>query len=60
MSMDIVIYDSTGVPWLDRPLMLHSSRESSCKLTPKQCAFETGFWRFWYVVSHASLMLALC
>lgn len=27
MSMDIVIYDSTGVPWLDDPLMLHSSRE---------------------------------
>ncbi|GME26894.1 FAD-binding 8 [Neofusicoccum parvum] len=38
----------SGIPWLDSPVMLHSSREDSCKLTPEQCEYRHGFWRYWY------------
>ncbi|KAL1626908.1 hypothetical protein SLS54_002446 [Diplodia seriata] len=37
-----------GIPWLDTPVMLHSSREDSCEMTPDQCAYRNGFWRYWY------------
>lgn len=36
-----------GTPWLTQPVMLHSSREDSCKLTPEQCEYRNGFWRYW-------------
>ncbi|KZT74826.1 hypothetical protein DAEQUDRAFT_659508 [Daedalea quercina L-15889] len=41
-----------GVPWLDAPVMLHSSREDTCTLTPEQCAYRDGFWRYWYQSDH--------
>ncbi|KAI5862495.1 putative FRE ferric reductase-like transmembrane component [Durotheca rogersii] len=37
-----------GTPWLDQPVMLHSSRADTCKLTPEQCAYRSGYWRYWY------------
>ncbi|KAI5917485.1 putative FRE ferric reductase-like transmembrane component [Camillea tinctor] len=41
-----------GTPWLDDPVMLHSSRADSCKLTPEQCAYRSGHWRYWYEADH--------
>ncbi|KAI1084469.1 putative FRE ferric reductase-like transmembrane component [Whalleya microplaca] len=46
MSMDM------GTPWLDDPVMLHSSRADTCKLTPEQCAYRRGYWRYWYEADH--------
>jgi len=40
---------SMGVPWLDQPVMLHSSRADKCKLTPEQCALRSSHWLYWYV-----------
>lgn len=37
-----------SVPWLDQPVLLHSSRADKCKLTPAQCAFRGNHWRYWY------------
>ncbi|KKY13387.1 putative ferric-chelate reductase [Diplodia seriata] len=45
MDMDMA---GGGIPWLDTPVMLHSSREDSCEMTPDQCAYRNGFWRYWY------------
>ncbi|KAL1636998.1 hypothetical protein SLS58_009524 [Diplodia intermedia] len=45
MDMDM---GGGGIPWLDTPVTLHSSREDSCELTPDQCAYRNGFWRYWY------------
>ncbi|KAI0008482.1 putative FRE ferric reductase-like transmembrane component [Xylariaceae sp. FL0662B] len=44
--------DMEGTPWLDEPVMLHSSREDTCKLTPEQCAYRGGYWRYWYEADH--------
>ncbi|KAK7527608.1 ferric-chelate reductase [Phyllosticta citriasiana] len=41
-----------GAPWLDSPVMLHSSRMDHCKLNPEQCAYRNGFWRYWYQSDH--------
>ncbi|RAL13695.1 ferric reductase family protein [Aspergillus homomorphus CBS 101889] len=41
-----------GLPWLDQPVMLHSSRADSCKLTTEQCAYRSGHWRYWYQSDH--------
>lgn len=38
---------SGSAPWLDQPVMLHSSREDHCKLTEAQCAFRNAHWRYW-------------
>lgn len=38
---------SGGVPWLDQPVMLHSSRADSCSMTPEQCAYRNYHWRYW-------------
>lgn len=38
-----------GAPWLDQPVLLHSSRADKCKLSPEQCAFRDNRWRYWYV-----------
>ena len=43
---------STGLPWLNSPVMLHSSRMDMCKLTPEQCAYRSGHWRYWYQADH--------
>lgn len=41
------------VPWLDQPVLLHSSRDASkCKMTAEQCAFKTSYWLFWYEADH--------
>lgn len=37
-----------GLPWLDQPVMLHSSRADHCTLTPEQCAYRDAHWRYWY------------
>ncbi|KAI1102758.1 putative FRE ferric reductase-like transmembrane component [Jackrogersella minutella] len=42
----------TGTPWLDQPVMLHSSRADTCKLTPAQCTYRGGHWRYWYQADH--------
>jgi ferric-chelate reductase len=39
---------STGTPWLDQPVMLHSSREDNCTLTDAQCRYRNYSWRYWY------------
>ncbi|KAI1486033.1 putative FRE ferric reductase-like transmembrane component [Biscogniauxia mediterranea] len=41
-----------GTPWLDDPVMLHSSRADSCKLTAEQCVYRSGHWRYWYEADH--------
>ncbi|KAL5355913.1 putative ferric-chelate reductase [Aspergillus floccosus] len=43
---------TTGLPWLDQPVTLHSSRADTCKLTPEQCAYRRGHWRYWYEADH--------
>ncbi|KAL1962021.1 hypothetical protein VTN77DRAFT_665 [Rasamsonia byssochlamydoides] len=43
---------TSSVPWLDQPVMLHSSRADSCTLTPAQCAYRRGHWRYWYQADH--------
>ncbi|OCL14468.1 ferric-chelate reductase [Glonium stellatum] len=48
MNMDM----SSGLPWLDHPITLHSSRKDTCKLTPAQCAYRSGYWRYWYQADH--------
>lgn len=47
MNMDM---SGAGVPWLDQPVMLHSSRLDKCKLTEAQCAFRNSRWRYWYAI----------
>jgi hypothetical protein len=37
-----------GLPGLDQPVMLHSSRASSCSLSAADCAWRAYPWRFWY------------
>ncbi|KAH6679077.1 ferric reductase [Halenospora varia] len=41
-----------ALPWLDQPVMLHSSREDTCKLTAAQCKYRSGHWRYWYQADH--------
>ena len=41
-----------GLPWLDYLIMLHSSRKDTCKLTPTQCEYRQGYWRYWYRADH--------
>ncbi|KAG2416605.1 hypothetical protein HFD88_007820 [Aspergillus terreus] len=43
---------TSGLPWLDQPVTLHSSRADTCKLTPEQCAYRRGHWRYWYEADH--------
>ncbi|ORY67597.1 ferric reductase [Pseudomassariella vexata] len=44
--------DMEIVRWLDQPVMLHSSRADTCKLTAEQCAYRIGYWRYWYEADH--------
>lgn len=38
-----------SLPWLTEPVELHSWREAPmCMLTPEQCAYQRGYWRWWY------------
>ncbi|KAM0716250.1 hypothetical protein Q7P37_007695 [Cladosporium fusiforme] len=40
-------------PWLNQPVMLHSSRKYTCSLdTQEQCEWQQGYWRFWYEADH--------
>ncbi|KAH8684246.1 ferric reductase [Tricladium varicosporioides] len=41
-----------ALPWLDHPVMLHSSRKDTCKLTVAQCKYRSGHWRYWYQADH--------
>ncbi|KAF6816110.1 ferric reductase transmembrane [Colletotrichum sojae] len=42
-----------SLPWLDQPVMLHSSRDPGmCSMTPEQCAYKTRYWVFWYEADH--------
>ncbi|KAF9250963.1 hypothetical protein DTO027I6_4482 [Penicillium roqueforti] len=41
-----------GTPWLDQPVMLHSSRADKCKLTESQCLYRNYHWRYWYQADH--------
>ncbi|KAJ5498362.1 Riboflavin synthase-like beta-barrel [Penicillium expansum] len=41
-----------GTPWLDQPVMLHSSRADKCKLTEAQCLYRNYHWRYWYQADH--------
>ncbi|EMC95526.1 hypothetical protein BAUCODRAFT_156963 [Baudoinia panamericana UAMH 10762] len=39
--------------WLGWPIKLHAWREYECTLnTTEECAFEQGYWRFWYEADH--------
>ncbi|KAF7182083.1 hypothetical protein CNMCM7691_001471 [Aspergillus felis] len=42
----------SGLPWLDQPVLLHSSRKDTCTLSPEQCAYRRGHWRYWYEADH--------
>ncbi|KAI1205202.1 putative FRE ferric reductase-like transmembrane component [Annulohypoxylon truncatum] len=45
--------EMTGTPWLNQPVMLHSSRADSCsKFTAAQCAYRNYRWRYWYQADH--------
>ncbi|KAL4814903.1 ferric reductase like transmembrane component-domain-containing protein [Aspergillus spinulosporus] len=52
MDMAMDMDSHSGLPWLDSPVMLHSSRADTCKLTPEQCAYRRGHWRYWYEADH--------
>ncbi|CEN59848.1 hypothetical protein ASPCAL02289 [Aspergillus calidoustus] len=42
-----------SLPWLDQPVMLHSSRDpGECTMTPEQCAYKSRYWVFWYEADH--------
>jgi hypothetical protein len=41
-----------GIPWFKQPLKLHSARKYSCSLSPQQCEYQQGYWRFWYELDH--------
>ncbi|KAK5693632.1 hypothetical protein LTR97_010201 [Elasticomyces elasticus] len=42
-----------GTPWLAQPVKLHSSRKYKCSVdTLEQCAWQRGYWRFWYEADH--------
>lgn len=49
--MDMSEGSESGLPWLDQPVFLHSSRADSCTLTPEQCAYRRGHWRYWYLIA---------
>jgi hypothetical protein len=51
---------ASGVPWLDQPVMLHSSRADKCKLSAAQCAYRNSRWRYWYVLQDAVRCLGCC
>jgi hypothetical protein len=41
------------LPWLDQPVLLHSSRDAgNCTMTAEQCAFKSSYWLFWYQADH--------
>ncbi|KAJ5373744.1 hypothetical protein N7517_005750 [Penicillium concentricum] len=48
MDMEV----AEGTPWLDQPVMLHSSRADKCKLTETQCLYRNYSWRYWYQADH--------
>ncbi|KAL4932338.1 ferric reductase family protein [Aspergillus undulatus] len=52
MDMDMDMEEPSGLPWLDSPVMLHSNRADTCKLTAEQCAYRNGHWRYWYEADH--------
>ncbi|TVY80331.1 Ferric/cupric reductase transmembrane component [Lachnellula suecica] len=37
------------LPWLDRPIMFHSSREDMCMGNAAQCEYRDFHWRYWYI-----------
>ncbi|KAJ5338724.1 hypothetical protein N7452_005452 [Penicillium brevicompactum] len=43
---------STGTPWLDQPVALHSSRVDNCTLSESQCQYRNYSWRYWYQADH--------
>jgi hypothetical protein len=49
MNMEMMDMEKEGTPWLDQPVMLHSSRADRCKLTEAQCLYRNYSWRYWYV-----------
>lgn len=61
MDMDMDMDQPSGLPWLDTPVMLHSSRADTCKMTPEQCVYRSGHWRYWYVADQfRSYVLCVC
>lgn len=41
------------VPFLDQPVLLHSSRDAGmCDMTPEQCAYKKRYWVNWYQADH--------
>jgi ferric-chelate reductase len=53
MDMDMSV---GGIPWLDQPVMLHSSRQDKCKLPDAQCAYRNTRWRYWYALQVLPLL----
>ncbi|KAJ5175339.1 Riboflavin synthase-like beta-barrel [Penicillium canariense] len=52
MNMNMDMDMTGGIPWLDQPVMLHSSRKDKCKLTDAQCSYRNYSWRYWYQADH--------
>ncbi|KAL2832459.1 ferric reductase NAD binding domain-containing protein [Aspergillus cavernicola] len=52
VTMDHSHEATNGLPWLNSPVMLHSSRMDECTLTPEQCVYRKGHWRYWYEADH--------
>ncbi|OAQ99402.1 hypothetical protein LLEC1_03122 [Akanthomyces lecanii] len=53
MHMDDKAPTAWYMPLLQRPIMLHSSRDpGKCTLTPERCAYRSSYWRFWYEADH--------
>jgi hypothetical protein len=48
------------LPWLDSPVLIHSSRADTCKLTPDQCEYRSGHWRYWYQADHVYGHATIC
>ncbi|PQE27674.1 ferric-chelate reductase protein [Rutstroemia sp. NJR-2017a BBW] len=49
-----------GLPWLDSPLMLHSSGEHICNLTAAQCEYESDHWRDGSQADHVYGYATIC
>ena len=48
MEMDMIPVDATGAPWLDQPVLLHSSRIPDYgPLTQEQLDYVMQYWLFW-------------
>lgn len=36
-------------PWLDLPIALESPRDDMCMMTPEECEYRSGHYRYWFI-----------